>query len=90
MPKTTVPWNEQFYDEFCRKAMLNTDEREVLRCRIMGYSITQIAMCCNMSASKVSRIVKDLRNKYDAVQKMFPDTLPIRRETEQERWQDTH
>lgn len=90
MPKTTVPWNEQFYDNFCQKGMLNKDEREVLRCRIMGYSITQISMCARMSTAKVSRIVKDLRIKYDAVQKVYPDLLPIRKETEQERWQDTH
>lgn len=90
MPKTTVPWNESFYDNFCRLAMLNQDEREVLRCRIMGYSITQISMCSNVSASKVSRIVRDLRNKYDSVQKHYPDVLPVRKETEQEKWQDTH
>lgn len=90
MPKTTVPWNEQFYDNFCRVAMLNQDEREVLRCRIMGYSITQISMCARMSTAKVSRIVQTLRKKYDEVQKHYPDLLPVRIETEQEKWQDTH
>lgn len=90
MPKTTVPWNESFYDNFCAKGMLNQDERDVLRCRIMGYSITQISMYTNMSTAKVSRIVKALREKYDRIQKHYPDLLPVRRETDQERWQDTH
>lgn len=90
MPKTTVNWNEQFYDNFCAKAMLNQDEREVLRCRIMQYSITQISLNCNMSTAKVSRIVKSLRDKYDAVQQHYPDILPARRMSEQEEWMDTH
>lgn len=90
MPKTTVAWNETFYDNFCRVAMLSQDEREVLRCRIMGYSITEISMYTNISTAKVSRLVQALRKKYDQVQKHYPNLLPVRRETEQERWQDTH
>ena len=88
MPKTTVNWNEQFYDDFCRVAMLNQEEREVLRCRIMQFSITQISMNCNMSTAKVSRIVKTLREKYDYVQNLFPTVFPVRRISEKEKWMD--
>lgn len=89
MPKVTVPWNEKFYMEFCKLGMLNDLEKEVLRERIMCFSITEISMHLNVSTATVSRVVAALRKKYDDLQ-AHSDTLPKRRVTEQEKWMDEH
>ena len=82
-----VNWNEIIYGEFCKLAMLNGLEREVLRTRIMGYSITQQAMEFNVSESTVNRIIRELKKKYDAVQP-YSDKLPVRRSSAAEKWMD--
>lgn len=89
MMSNQVPWNEVIYREFCKLAMLNVVEREVLRTRIMGYSITQQAAEFNVSESTINRIIKRLKDKYDQVQPLS-DCLPARRMSEEERWMDTH
>lgn len=85
----TVNWNEVIYSEFCKLAMLNGLEREVLRTRIMGYSITQQAAEFNVSASTINRIISNLKKKYDDVQP-YSDKLPRRRGSAEEIWMDSH
>lgn len=84
-----VNWNEIFYTEFSRLAMLSPLEREVLRMRIMGYSITQTSMDLNISESAVHRMIGKMKIKYDDVQP-YSDVLPKRRKSKTEEWQDTH
>lgn len=55
-----VPWNEQIYMEFSRLAMLTPIEREILRTRIMGYSVVQQAMEFNLSESAVHLIISSV------------------------------
>ena len=84
-----VPWNETIYTEFCKAAMLSEIEREVLRTRIMGYSITRQAELLCVSESTVNRIISKLKKKYDLVQK-HSGILPPRRSSAEETWMDTH
>lgn len=82
-----VPWNEVFYREFSRLAMLNDFQKEVLRTRIMGYSITKQAMELNVSESTINRTIAQLKKKYDEVQP-YSDLLPKRRVSDIEKWMD--
>lgn len=84
-----VPWNETIYTEFCKAAMLSEIEREILRTRIMGYSITRQAELLCVSESTVNRIISKLKKKYDAVQKNS-DLLPERRSSAAETWMDSN
>jgi len=67
--------------------MLHGIEREILRTRIMGYSITQQAQEFNISESTVNRIVARLKQRYDEVQP-YSDKLPKRRKSAKEDWMD--
>lgn len=82
-----VNWNEVIYTEFCRLAMLSDMEKEVLRTRIMGYSITKQAMVLNCSESTISRTIAQLKRKYDEVQP-HSDKLPVRKTSAKEKWMD--
>ena len=84
-----VPWNEQIYMEFSRLAMLSPLEREILRTRIMGYSVVQQAMEFNISEPTVHRIISKLKKKYDAVQELS-NVLPKRKSCAKELWQDNN
>lgn len=84
-----VPWNEDIYMEFCRLAMLPELEREVLRMRIMGFSVVKTSMELDISVSSVNRLIALLKRKYDKVQPLSPK-LPPRRYSAQETWMDTH
>lgn len=84
-----VPWNEVIYSEFCRLGMLTEFEREVLRTRIMGYSITKQSMIFNCSVSTINRTINSLKKKYDKVQS-HSDVLPERRTSAEETWMDNN
>lgn len=85
--KTTVSWNESLYMLFINKMMLSRLEREVLRCRIMEYTVTEISEELGVSKSTVDRTVKKLRLKYDKLREM-DSTLPPRRMSDKEKWMD--
>lgn len=87
MTRRNVPWNEVLYREFSRLGMLTEFQREVLRTRIMGYSITQQAMSLNVSESTINRTIRELKTRYDEVQP-YSDLLPPRRTSEEEKWMD--
>lgn len=85
-----VNWNRHLYDRFCELAMLSDFEKKVLEYRIKGYSILEQAALCGCSDSTINRVVARLKEKYDHVQKLPGSDLPIRKDSEQERWMDTH
>lgn len=85
-----VPWNEEIYRNFCDLAMLSAKEKEVLRMRIMNYSVTETSMSLHISESSVARIVKRLKVKYDKVQPLSEGKLPPRKYSAKETWMDTH
>lgn len=70
--------------------MLNEKERFVMRTRIMDeMTITQQADALNVSPETVRDMVRDLKDRYDAVQP-YSDILPVRKKSKREEYMDTH
>lgn len=83
-----VPWNEEIYMTFCKLGMLTPIEREILRMRIMGYSVVQTSLELDMSVSSVNRAISMLKQKYDGVQPLSDGKLPARKFSAKETWMD--
>lgn len=84
-----VPWNKIILEEFISQAILTQEEEEVMRTRVAGWTITKQAMELGMSVSKVNKITRRLKLKYDLIQKYDP-ILPPRRYSAEETYLDTH
>lgn len=76
-----IIWTDTIFNEFVRKAMLNEEEIAFLETEIRGWSRTRQSMELRMSESKIQRIAKTLRIKYDAAQKES-DILPPRKRSD--------
>lgn len=88
--RTKVNWNEELYQNFIKYAMLSERDQEILRMRIMEFTMTEIADETGWSLSTVKRRVDGLIKKYDEVQKKHPDIFPPKRLSEEERYMDEH
>lgn len=88
--RTKVNWNEKLYQDFSRYAMLSERDQDILRMRIMEYTMTEIADETGWSLSTVKRRVDSLLKKYDKVQAEHPDIFPAKRMSEKERYMNTH
>ena len=53
------------YNDFVDKVVLSDDEKQVLDLLIKKKSIIQISQDLNLSDRTVSRIIKDLKEKYN-------------------------
>lgn len=86
----SVHWTKQLTEDFIDLAMLNEDESYILRSRVKNTPISIQAdyLCC--SPRTVDRMIKELKHKYDLVQKEYPDKFPVRRTSATEKWLDTH
>lgn len=84
-----VIWSNIILNEFFRLANLTEEEQHIMRTRAAGWTITRQAIEFHMSVSKVNRIIKVLKIKYDAVQP-FSTILPPRRKGATELYLDTH
>lgn len=73
-----IIWTDVIFNEFVRRAMLNDDEIKILETTIKGWSRVKQSIELNMSVSRIQRIDKRLRAKYDAAQK-GSDILPPRK-----------
>lgn len=74
--KPKVPWTKTMLEKFIEEALLNEEEEKILRTRIAGWSIVKQSIEMGMSTASVSRIVKNIQNKYKAIQPQFPDLFP--------------
>jgi len=74
--KPRVPWTKTMLEKFIEEALLNEEEEQILRTRIAGWSIVKQSIEMGMSTASVSRIVKNIQNKYIAIQPQFPDLFP--------------
>lgn len=72
-----ILWNKIILDEFIKLGMLTDLEEHILRLRIAGYQIEEIAFRTNMSRSSINNYIKLLKQKYDAVQP-YSEILPPR------------
>lgn len=76
---TKIPWNNKFLDEFENLAGLTLEETQILRTRIAGYTRVKQAQTLHMSESKVDRLIKKCKIKYDKYQP-YSDILPKRKD----------
>lgn len=84
-----VDWNRVFFEEFVHLAMLNETEQKILRMRIDNVTVKEMADKLSMSESGVHWYISRIKSKYDAVQP-FSEKLPIRRDSKEEEYMDTH
>ena len=82
-----ILWTKKIVDTFIKEGMLTKEEREVLLLRVQGYTIAEQAEMLNISDSKVNRITRRLKIKYDALQNTIKE-LPKRTETTKELYRE--
>lgn len=84
-----VLWTKVIVETFIQEAMLSKEEEEVFRTRVAGWTRTEQSMKLGMSVSKIDKIIKVLKVKYDNVQR-YNVLLPPRKFSKEELYQDTH
>ena len=86
-----MAWTEKRIQTFVKLGHLNKDQEDVLRCRLMEYSMTKLCAECHMSLSKANRVLKRVKEIYDVFQADYPELdFPVRRESEIEKYMDEH
>lgn len=84
-----VCWSKIILEEFIRIGGLTKEEEQIMRTRVAGWTITEQSMKLGMSVSKVNKLTKRCKVKYDNCQK-HSLLLPPRKFSAQETYQDTH
>lgn len=67
----------QIYDDFINKVILTEQEIEVLNLYIKNYSLLKIADETKQGTATVSRIIADLKDKYNNYKKLEIEKLKI-------------
>lgn len=57
--------NKVVYDDFIEKTILSDDEKSILDMYLKRYSIVKISQEISMSERNVSRIIKEVKDKYE-------------------------
>lgn len=84
-----IMWTKTIIEEFVAEAMLSDEEEMILRTRAKGWTRTEQSMKLNISLTKLDRIIKNLKRKYDNVQKTNP-LLPPRKPSKEEDYMDNN
>ena len=74
-----VRWTKNILDKFIEMAMLSEEEEFIMRTRCKGWTVTQQALKLNKSEASIHRMIKNLKDKYDAVQAEDPEFFPRRK-----------
>ena len=82
-----ILWTKKIVDTFIKEGMLTKEERDVLLLRVQGYTIAETSELMNISDSKVNRIIRRLKIKYDNLQGTLEE-LPKRKETTKELYRE--
>lgn len=85
-----VNWSKDVLEFFIEEALLNSFEEEIMRTRVDGLTIQEQSARLACSRSKIEKTIALLKKKYDYVQKMYPDKLPVRKSSAKELYMDTH
>lgn len=85
-----VPWTKKLTEDFIDLAALSSDEAYIMRERVRGMTVTQMAINLNKSEATVHRMIKMLKTKYDLVQAEYPEKFPKRKASAKETYMDTH
>lgn len=59
-----VPWNRVILEEFISIALLTTEEEQIIRSRVKGWSRVKQCHAYNMSLATLDRTIKELKRKY--------------------------
>lgn len=82
-----ILWTRKLVDTFIKEGMLTEEEKKVLLLRVKGYTISETSELMNISDSKVNRIIRRLKIKYDNLQGTIEE-LPKRKETTKELYRE--
>lgn len=82
-----ILWKKKIVDTFIKEGMLKKEERDVLLLRVQGYTIAEQAEMLNISDSKVNRITRILKIKYNALHGTIKE-LQKRTETTKELYRE--
>ena len=82
-----ILWTRKLVETFIKEGMLTKEEKEVLLLRVKGYTISETSELINISDSKVNRIIRRLKIKYDNLQGTIEE-LPKRKETTKELYRE--
>lgn len=88
-PKRQVEWNKDLYDKFCERAMLDDEDKDLLKTRIQGKYVSQQAVMFNCSEATIHRRINKLKKLYDEVQRHYDD-MPVRRVSKEEEEMDNN
>lgn len=83
-----VLWTDKLTEAFIERAALSEDEAYVMRTRARGYTVQQQSDYLHKSPATIGRIVSNLKQKYDAVQKEYPEEFPVRKTNKIEKFMD--
>lgn len=62
--------NKIIYNDFIKETILTEEEKNILDMWLLRYSIVKIAEKSGMSDRNVSRVLKEIREKYDNFRKI--------------------
>lgn len=88
--KTKIVWTRRVYEFFCTEGNIKQIDREILAQRIAGMTVKEMAQYYSMGESTIHKHISDMMKIYDIVQKEYPDILNPRKESEDEKFMDTH
>lgn len=58
-------FTEEEFESISKKAMLNSELKQIFEMKIKGYSITKMSMELNMSESSINRRIRQLKKKVN-------------------------
>lgn len=86
-----IPWSKTILSFVLDNALLTDLERDILFTRVAkGYTIKKQCLEFHISERTCHRVVRSLKDKYDALQKEYPDKIPPRRQTKYEEYLDNN
>lgn len=85
-----IIWTKQTLETFIEEAYLTDEEVKLLRTRIAGWTITEQADDLGISVGTVNRMIRRMKLKYDMVQRLHPDIMPVRKMCAAELFMDSH
>lgn len=68
---------KQIFDDFVSKTILTDNETEILKMYVKNESIIKIANDTSQSTATVSRVIADLKDKYNNYRKLEISKLNI-------------
>lgn len=88
MSKDGFYWTDELTEKVIQRCMLSKDESDILRTRVRGYTVKQQSIAFDMSESTIARMIAEMKKKYDALQKQYPEEFPLRKKSKVEEFMD--